>query len=114
MSADMAFAVSSNKKKIARGRITVPDPARELRFQGAVDAAGPAIDRRQRDPEFPPRPCRLVRHVCRGRLRVRYCFEDPLDAEIFCARFEPSTSSSPGDRPAGSLLRRYAATTAIW
>jgi hypothetical protein len=20
---------------------------------------------------------------------VRYCFEDPLDAEIFCSRFEP-------------------------
>src|SRR5262249_50207512 len=23
----------------------------------------------QRDPRFPPRPCRQVRHVCRGRLR---------------------------------------------
>src|SRR3974390_3948206 len=33
---------------------------------------------------------------------VRYCFEDPLDAEIFCARFEPQAERL---RLAGSFVR---------
>jgi hypothetical protein len=41
---------------------------------------------------FPSRArCGLVRHVVEDDYAafVRYCFEDPLDAEIFRARFEP-------------------------
>ena len=54
-------------------------------------AATSAADRRQCDPRFSACPCRVVRHVCRDDYAayVRYCFEDPLDAEIFRARFEP-------------------------
>jgi hypothetical protein len=38
---------------------------------------------------------------------VRYCFEDPLDAEIFRARFEPKIERLKLD----SLVRRYAASS---
>ena len=54
-------------------------------------AAAATADRRQRDPGF------SARHVGKFDMYVeddyaafvRYCFEDPLDAEIFRARFEP-------------------------
>src|ERR1700751_3701698 len=39
---------------------------------------------------------------------VRYCFEDPLDAEIFRARFEPKIEHRV-IAPGGSLFRRSTA-----
>src|SRR5215831_6338801 len=51
--------------------------------------AAPAIDRRQQDPGFPPRP-----HVGWFERTITppscaIASKDPLDAEIFRARFEP-------------------------
>ena len=50
----------------------------------ASGAAEAAADRRQCDPRFPACPCRVVRLYVEDNYAtyMRYCFEDPLDAEI--------------------------------